>query len=231
MTYWNFQVWIAVKNCWATIQSSFQKCQLVFLRIGLMLSQLTIFFSTKLWTLGIAYHERSSSKRWGFNHHWNPELGALVLVHSRAQNHDKIQMVTVTRMPGSPPKKLLVDCKFSTIFFLLCMEYNYILKTIVGASSLRGITGEKRCFVFPVFFTNFRPSPPQNAQVFQVFFFFSLTRCLIHFLNSSSPLRKRAGWWDRISLLEIWWGEWKAREKVWITCFFSSFGYKKVSLQ
>ena len=152
MTYWNFQVWIAVKNCWATIQSSFQKCQLVFLRIGLMLSQLTIFFSTKLWTLGIAYHERSSSKRWGFNHHWNPELGALVLVHSRAQNHDKIQMVTVTRMPGSPPKKLLVDCKFSTIFFLLCMEYNYILKTIVGASSLRGITGEKRCFVFPVFF-------------------------------------------------------------------------------
>ena len=110
---------------------------------------------------------------------------------------------------------------FQPFFFLLCMEYNYILKTIVGASSLRGITGEKRLHAFT--------TPWKHGTGFPgLFLLFPGPRCLIHFLNSSSPLRKRAGWWDRISLLWIWLGEWKAREKVWITCFFRLLGAKRL---
>lgn len=123
----------------------------------------------------------------------------------------------------SPRKKLQKwICNISTILFLLCMEYNYILKTIVGASSLR-VAGEKRCFFF-----SFRPSPLQNAQVFQVFFFFSLTRCLIHFLNSSSPLRKRAGWWDRIFFAVNLVGRMKGQGKGMNNFFFPSLGTKRL---
>lgn len=159
--------------------------EFVFLRIGLMLSQLYhLFFKRSCERWGWHIMKVHGSKRWGFNHHWNPDLG------------------TRTRMPGSPRKNSWWICNISTIFFLLCMEYNYILKTIVGASSLRGITGEKRLHAFT--------TPWKHGTGFPgLFLLFPGPRCLIHFLNSSSPLRKRAGWWDRISLLWIWLGEWK----------------------
>ena len=125
------------------------------------------------------------SKRWGFNHHWNPDLG------------------TQTRMPGSPRKNsksgfgtfgcfhkwwypqiihfnrvfhyktihfgvplFFGNTHFNHFFFFLCMEYNnYILNNY------------RLSFQFERnYWKGFMPSPPHEnmAQVFQVFFFFSL---------------------------------------------------------
>lgn len=189
-----------------------------------MLSQLTIFFQRSCEGWGLHIMNVHGSKRWGFNHHWNPELGAKVsacaFTSPTIMTKSRWSLLLGCRL--SPRKKLQKwICNISTILFLLCMEYNYILKTIVGASSLR-VAGEKRCFFF-----SFRPSPLQNAQVFQVFFFFSLTRCLIHFLNSSSPLRKRAGWWDRIFFAVNLVGRMKGQGKGMNNFFFPVFWVQK----
>ena len=181
--------------------------EFVFLRIGLMLSQLYhLFFKRSCERWGWHIMKVHGSKRWGFNHHWNPDLG------------------TETRMPGSPRKNSWWICNISTIFFLLCMEYNYILKTIVGASSLRGITGEKKasCLHHPMktwhrFSRSFSSFP--WSQVLDPF----------PQLIFTPPQEGRLVGSDFFAVNLV--GRMKGQGKGMNNLFFSSFGCKKVSLQ